>query len=119
MKILITGASRGIGLFLLQRFKEQGHQVYGTYSATQPNQDLLAHFTQVDVANTADVEQWIDNAVSNEDDIVLINCAGINYTSLARRADVEDWMHVIDVNLGGTFRAIQAVLPKMYKKGFG
>ncbi len=119
MKILITGASRGIGLFLLKRFKMQGHQVYGTYSATKPDADVLEHFTQVDVANTDDVEQWIDASVSNEDDIVLINCAGTNYTSLARRADVDDWMALINVNLGGAFRTINAVLPKMYKKGFG
>ena len=58
----------------------------------------------------------VSQNVSEEDDIVLINCAGINYNSLARRAYVDDWMHVIDINLGGTFRAINAVLPFMYKK---
>lgn len=119
MKILITGASRGIGFYLLERFLAGGHQVYGTYSGTQPKDALLQHYTQLDVRNTSDIEQWIENSVTEEDEIVLINCAGSNYTSLARRADVDDWMNLIDINLGGAFRAINAVLPKMYKKGFG
>jgi len=119
MKILITGASRGIGLFLFKKFKEEGQAVFGTFSSTSPEQEFLEHFTKVDVSNTGEVQDWIENAVNNDDDIVLINCASINYNSLARRADVDDWMNLINVNLGGTFRAINAVLTLMYKKKFG
>ncbi|NLI72357.1 MAG: SDR family oxidoreductase [Bacteroidales bacterium] len=119
MKILITGASRGIGLFLLKQFKAKGYDVFGTFSSTSPEEELKVNFTRVDVANTEEVQSWINLVVTEEDDIVLLNCAGINYNSTARRADVDDWMHVIDVNLGGAFRTINAVLPLMYKKGFG
>lgn len=118
MKILITGASRGIGLFLLKQLMKT-HTVYGTYSNTPPQEELAPYFTKVDVANTQEVQQWIDQSVSEQDDIVLINCASINYNALARRADADDWMHLIDINLGGTFRAINTVLPLMYKKQFG
>ena len=119
MKILITGASRGIGLYLLKQFKAEGLAVFGTYSGTLPEEDVKNCFSKVDIANTEDVQSWINSVVDVDDEIVLINCAGINYNSTARRADVDDWMHVIDVNLGGSFRAIHAVLPLMYKKGFG
>lgn len=119
MKILITGASRGIGLYLLKKFKEQGYVVFGTYSGTPPQKDLSDFFTKVDVRDSQEVEQWIEKNVNNEDEIVLINCAAVNYNSIARRADVDDWMNVINVNLGGTFRAVRSVLPFMYKKGFG
>ncbi|VBB44590.1 conserved hypothetical protein [uncultured Paludibacter sp.] len=119
MKILITGASRGIGLFLLKKFKEEGHTVFGTYNGTEPETKLETLFTRVDVANTKEVQSWIEKSVNENDEIVLINCAGTNYNSLARRADADDWMNLININLGGTFRAINAVLPLMYKKGFG
>lgn len=119
MKILITGASRGIGLYLLKQFKAEGLAVFGTHSGTLPEEDVKNCFSKVDIANTEDVQSWINSVVDVDDEIVLINCAGINYNSTARRADVDDWMKVIDVNLGGTFRAIHAVLPLMYKKGFG
>ena len=36
MKILISGASRGIGLFLAQKMIEEGHQVFGTFNMTKP-----------------------------------------------------------------------------------
>ena len=119
MKILITGASRGIGLYLLKQFKAEGLAVFGTYSGTLPEEDVKNCFSKVDIANTEEVQNWVDNVAGVDDEIVLINCAGMNYNSTARRADVDDWMKVIDVNLGGTFRAINAVLPLMYKKGFG
>ncbi|MFV0391848.1 MAG: SDR family NAD(P)-dependent oxidoreductase [Paludibacteraceae bacterium] len=119
MLLLITGASRGIGLFLLKKFKEEGHTVFGTYSGTQPENELSENFTKVNVAETREVQNWIEQAASEEDEIVLINCASINYNALARRADADDWMNLINVNLGGTFRTINAVLPLMYKKQFG
>jgi NAD(P)-dependent dehydrogenase (short-subunit alcohol dehydrogenase family) len=119
MKILITGASRGIGLYLLKKFKNEGYTVFGTFFGTQPEADLAKYFTKVDVGNTEEVQLWVEKNVIEEDEIVLVNCAGINYNSIARRADVEEWMNVINVNLLGTFRAIRSVLPFMYKKGFG
>jgi acetoacetyl-CoA reductase/3-oxoacyl-[acyl-carrier protein] reductase len=119
MKILITGASRGIGLYLLKKFKNEGYTVFGTFFGTQPEADLAKYFTKVDVGNTEEVQLWVEKNVIEDDEIVLVNCAGINYNSIARRADVEEWMNVINVNLLGTFRAIRSVLPFMYKKGFG
>ena len=119
MKILITGASRGIGLYLLKKFKEEDHIVFGTFFGTLPEADLTKYFTKVDVGNTEEVQQWVEKNVTENDEIVLVNCAGINYNSIARRADMDDWINVININLGGTFRAIRSVLPFMYKKGFG
>lgn len=119
MKILITGASRGIGLYLLKQFKAEGLAVFGTYNGTLPEINLKDCFTKVDIANTENVQHWVNSVADINDEIVLINCAGMNYNSTARRADVDDWMRVINVNLGGTFRAINVVLPLMYKKGYG
>lgn len=119
MKILITGASQGIGLYLLNKLKEEGHIVFGTFNETKPEAKLETLYTCVNVANTKEVQSWIEKTTNADDQIVLINCAGTNYNTLARRADADDWMSLININLGGTFRAINAVLPLMYKKGFG
>lgn len=119
MKILISGASKGIGFFLFQRFFDLGFVVYGTYSSTLPHKKYEQYFTKVDISDTEQVESWIQNSVNEEDDIVLINCAGINYNAIARKADVEKWKHLIDVNLIGTFRTIHAVLPFMHEKKYG
>ena len=49
----------------------------------------------------------------------MINCAAGNYNVLGRKADVDKWKALIDVNLVGTFRAIHACLPYMYEKNWG
>ena len=119
MKILITGASKGIGLFLFRKFIADGHTVYGTYSSTLPLNEFKSNFTKVNIGNTEEVNDWIKKSVDRNCEIVLINCAGANYNAIARKADVEKWKELIDINLIGTFRTINAVLPLMYEKGFG
>lgn len=119
MKILITGASKGIGLFLMQRMIVDGHKVCGTYNTTKPEEALIPFFSKVNLVNEKQVVNWIKTVVSLNDKLVLINCAGTNYNVFAHKAKIEKWQHVIDVNLVGTFIAINTVLPYMREKGFG
>lgn len=119
MKILITGASRGIGLFLMQKLKAEGNQVFGTYNLTEPPNELKEHFAKVDVTDFLHIQKWVNSNCTLNDQIVLINCAGGNYNAVAHKADVEKWKHLIDVNLVGTFSMINAILPLMREKGYG
>ncbi|MBP7274456.1 MAG: SDR family NAD(P)-dependent oxidoreductase [Saprospiraceae bacterium] len=119
MKILITGASRGIGAFLLNSFYNDGYQVFGTYCSTPPTSDKMFLFTKVDISEQQEIKDWIETCVRKDDKIVLINCAGINYNAIARKADVNKWKQLIDVNLIGTFALINALLPLMHENGFG
>lgn len=118
MLVLITGASKGIGKFLLERFEEQTERwgvVSGTFYSTESNKENL---TRVNVADNRQVGAWIDSLDMNPK-IVLINCAGINYNSFAHKADPEQWKKVIETNLTGTFNVINAVLPKMRAAKWG
>lgn len=119
MKVLITGASRGIGLFLIQKMKSSGHDVYGSYNLTEPDEALITFFSQIDLTDDNQVAAWVSSVIKPEDRLVLINCAGTNYSAFAHKASVEKWKQVIDINLIGPFRAINAVLPFMRESGFG
>jgi len=119
MKIIITGASRGIGLFLAQKFSADGYQVFGTYNQTGPTETMNCQWAKVDITDHKAVADWISSVVQPNDDITLINCAGINYNAVAHKADTEKWRRVIDVNLIGSFNMINAVLPLMREKSFG
>lgn len=117
--IIITGASKGIGNFLFEKYRTNGLKVLGTFNSSlfeSKNQSLLY---KVDISSFSEVKDWIDQIENKLENVVLINCAGINYNSFAHKADVEKWEQVIKVNLIGTFNVIRCLLPIMRKQNYG
>lgn len=119
MKVFITGASKGIGLYLLNEFHKQGYDVFGTTNTSKPGNELKEYFSKVNVQNFEEVSEWVNGNLNEGDKVILINGAGINYNSFAHKADVDKWAELIDVNLIGSYRCIRAVLPHMRSNGFG
>ena len=119
MKILITGASKGIGKYLMKKFQETGETVHGTYFTTSPEEASSESYTKVNISDHVEVKTWVDQNIDKNEKIVLINCAGTNYNSFAHKADIARWKNVIDINLMGTFNVIHAVLPFMREQGYG
>lgn len=119
MMIFITGASRGIGQLLLKHFEAQGQDCHGTYFSSDPRDDAL--LSRVDVRSYDAVSSWVEASLAGrtEQQLVLINCAGITYNSFAHKADLDSWREVIEVNLIGTFNAIRALLPHMRSRSYG
>jgi len=117
MKI-ITGASKGIGKYLLEKYIATGETVIGTFLSTEPLPEYAKYYYRIDVSSYSDVAIWI-NSISLEEKIVLINCAGISYNSYAHKADPLLWEKVISTNLSGSFNIIRALLPEMRKNNYG
>jgi NAD(P)-dependent dehydrogenase (short-subunit alcohol dehydrogenase family) len=116
MMVIITGASSGIGQFLLGHF-EKSQQVYGTYNSSN-NPD--SRLSKVDVRNYEEVDSWRTSLdLDKSSQIILINCAGISYSSFAHKADITSWQNVINTNLIGTFNVIRSFLPVMREAEFG
>lgn len=127
-KILITGASRGIGKFLSEQFSRMGRQVFGTYNLSSPKignvgageNCLKPVFRQVDVKDEQMVLEWIESVNPEKDDhLILINCAGINYNSLIHKSDSEKWREVFSINLYGAYYAIKHIIPCMRLSKYG
>jgi NAD(P)-dependent dehydrogenase (short-subunit alcohol dehydrogenase family) len=119
MKVFLTGASRGIGLFLTKSLNIKGYQVFGTYNSTLPDETLDAQLSKVDVTIHTEVSEWVHSNSNVGDKIIAINCAGTNYNAFAHKADATQWKNVIDVNLMGSFNMINNVLPIMRESGYG
>lgn len=117
--ILITGASRGIGRFLLEQFIFQGESVIGTYNLTKPQSKLSEQFYKLDVSNYKAVEQLISQINPLLENITLINCAGISYNAFAHKSKPDLWRRVIEVNLFGTYNFIRLMLPFMREQRYG
>jgi NAD(P)-dependent dehydrogenase (short-subunit alcohol dehydrogenase family) len=116
---IITGASRGIGKFLFEKFLADGEIVFGTYYHTPPPNPQHGSMRRVDVSDCRQVNDWIDGIRPQLHHVVLINCAGTNYNAVGHKSDMAKWAEVIQVNLIGTFHVIGALLPLMRDQNWG
>lgn len=114
MRIIIIGASRGIGKCLYEMFKEHHHHVIGTYCTNNNGNTDLLHLDSTDLV---EVNRFAEEYKANR--IVLINCAGISYNAFAHKSDLEKWRKVVEVNLIGTFNVIHSFLPYMRENKWG
>jgi len=117
--ILITGASKGIGKFLLENYLHKGEElVMGTYLNSAP-QNFESCYTKLDVKDYRQVEGFVEAAKPDLKEITLINCAGITYNAFAHKSDPAKWREVVETNLFGTFNMLRALLPIMREQKFG
>ena len=122
-KILITGASRGIGKDIALKSKEKGYEVLGTSTTEEGVSGLRKngiHGLQLNLNDKESIRLFNELLIQEHSDIVvLINNAGINRDNIVLRMSDEEWMDVLNVNLNGTFKISKTVLKFMLKKRWG
>jgi len=122
-KILITGASRGIGKDIALNSKEKGYKVLGTSTTNEGVSSLNEngiHGLQLDLNDKKSVESFNGLLTQEHSDItVLVNNAGITRDNIVLRMSEEEWIDVLNVNLHGAFKVTKTVLKFMLKKRWG
>ena len=122
-KILITGASRGIGKDIALKSKEKGYEVLGTSTTNEGVSNLREngiHGLQLNLNDNKSVESFNYLLTQEHPDIaVLVNNAGITRDNIVLRMTEEEWMDVLNVNLNGAFKISKTVLKFMLKKRWG
>ena len=119
MKILITGASRGIGETLAMAFHNKKYEVYGIGSSFDPNLSFIHKYFQVDLSNQQQIEDISTHILNNYHFDVLINNAGINIVSDFCKITSENWQKQHMINVFAPFKLSQVVIPSMQVLGFG
>jgi NADP-dependent 3-hydroxy acid dehydrogenase YdfG len=115
-RILLTGASSGIGYATAVRLAEAGHRVIAVARREELLQELSRnHDVDVvvaDITRDEDVAAVIDRAQERGGVDVLINNAGMALgTESVEEGSVDDWRAMFDLNVLGTKRMISACLP--------
>ncbi len=124
-KILITGASGGIGNELVKKFFLLGGNVLGSGTKTEKLDLLKKKYPNIkvkkfDIAEHSRIEEFIDNVSLELGGLdILINNAGINMDNLSLRMKDDEWKKVIDINLTSTFFLSKHAIKKMLKNKFG
>jgi 3-oxoacyl-[acyl-carrier protein] reductase len=126
-KALVTGASRGIGRAVAERFLSEGAEVWGM--GTREPGDLAErvekaggrlHWTSADLGNVGEVEKIIEALIKESGGFdILVNNAGITRDNLSFRMSLEDFRQVIDVNLTAAFITARTVGRDMIRKRQG
>jgi 3-oxoacyl-[acyl-carrier protein] reductase len=126
-KALITGASRGIGRAVADRFLAAGAEVWGL--GTKAPADLPErienakgkfHWISLDLGKTSEIEAVIEGALKESGGFdVLVNNAGITKDNLSFRMSLEEWQNVLDVNLTSAFLVARTVGRDMIRKRSG
>jgi 3-oxoacyl-[acyl-carrier protein] reductase len=124
-KILITGATGGIGKALVKKIVSLEGNVLATGTKTEKLNALKEEFPNInilkfDISDHSKIEEFIENTSSQLAGLdVLVNNAGINRDNLSLRMKDEEWKKVIDVNLGATFFLCKYAIKKMLKNKYG
>ena len=121
---LVTGAARGIGLAIAERFRAEGATVLLTDKDEEAGmvaaERVGATFRRLDVTSEAD---WADLEASEWQPDVVVNNAGVTgfedgaVPHDPEHASLSDWRAVHAVNLDGTFLGCRYALRAFRAKG--
>ena len=124
-KIIVTGATGGIGREIVKRFVSLNGNVLATGTNLEKLDLLKKDFPKIqvlkfDISDHTKIEEFIDNASTQLTGIdVLVNNAGVNKDNLSLRMNYDEWKKVIDINLSSTFLLSKYAIKKMLKNKYG
>ncbi|EIQ00495.1 dehydrogenase of unknown specificity [Opitutaceae bacterium TAV1] len=104
--VFLTGGARGIGAAIKSELTACGFNI------------IAPSRTELDLANPASIDAWLDANQSLTIDI-LINNAGINILATLSHLTNSGWQLMLQTNLNSSLRLTQALAPAMATRGWG
>ncbi|WP_425613892.1 SDR family oxidoreductase [Anatilimnocola sp. NA78] len=126
-RIVLTGATRGLGRALTDRFIEAGHTVIGCGRSQAEIDDLNQQygsphrFDVLDVTNEPAVKAWAASVLASGEppDLLINNAAMINPNAPLWKVEPADFDHIVNVNINGVFYVLRHFVPAMVQQKKG
>ncbi len=124
-KILVTGATGGIGNSLVEKLTSLGADVAASGTNQEKLNNLKKKFPSViiepfQLGEHEKIESFINKVDEKIGGLeILVNNAGITLDNLSIRLTEENWKKVIDINLTSSFLMCKHAIKKMLKKKYG
>ena len=119
-KVLVTGASRGIGFETAVQFAKNGYKVFALWHNAKENlesvTDLDITLVRGDVSNLSSM-QSVKDEIGDID--ILVNNAAISHFGLVTDLAETEWDMIMDVNLKSVFNTAKVFLPGMVRQKYG
>jgi 3-oxoacyl-[acyl-carrier protein] reductase len=124
-KVLITGATGGIGNSLVEKFNSLGAIIVASGTNEEKLNNLKKKFSNIYVEKFMldehnKIEKFVEKIDQRLEGLdILVNNAGITLDNLSIRLTEENWKKVLDINLTSTFLMCKFAIKKMLKKKYG
>ena len=124
-KILITGATGGIGNCLVEKFNNLGATIVASGTNEEKLNNLKKNFPNVHIEKFKldehnKIEEFIEKIDKKLEGLdILVNNAGITLDNLSIRLTEDNWKKVLDINLTSTFLMCKYAIKKMLRKKYG
>ena len=124
-KVLITGATGGIGNSLIEKFNNLGSLIIATGTNEEKLNNLKEKYPNINIEKFKleehnKIEKFIDTIYTKLNGLdILVNNAGITLDNLSIRLSEENWQKVLDINLTSSFIMCKFAIKKMLKNKFG
>ena len=124
-KVLITGATGGIGNSLVKKFSDLGAKIIASGTNEQKLENIKKIYQNVQIEKFKleehkNIEKFIEKVFNDLGGLdILINNAGITLDNISIRLTEENWKKVLDINLTSSFLMCKFAIKKMLKQKFG
>jgi len=112
---IVTGGSSGIGLAIVQKFIELDYDVFNLDLAPSD----AGTFIQCDMADHQQVTDAVTKIAKHRAVDAFVANAGIYYSGNIENTSEQTLMKIFDINVKGTYSALQAILPFMRENRSG
>jgi 3-oxoacyl-[acyl-carrier protein] reductase len=116
-RVLVTGASKGIGRAVADRLATSGYDVIGLARTAPP--DFPGLFHEVDLGDRAATAATLDQIVAAGRVDAVVNNVGFPRFGQIGSIDLDDLFTTYDMNVRTAVQVVQAVLPGMIESGWG
>ena len=131
-KVIVTGASGGIGKEIAKNFASNGYQTICFYNSNKDGVKELENWAfannikgaiypvKVNLSSPVSIGNAYKKLIEKFKSIdVLVNNAGISLTKLITDTSLEEWNKVFDINMKSVFLLTNLVLEQMISKKYG
>jgi 3-oxoacyl-[acyl-carrier protein] reductase len=116
-RVLITGASKGIGRAVADRLADNDFEVIGV-ARTAPS-DFRGQFYEADLGDRAATAEMLDVIAADGRVDAVVNNVSLQRFSFIGSVDLDDLFETYDMNVRVAVQVVQAVLPGMIDAGWG